>query len=267
METLCYRQSLLFVRILVALLLLTGVGPGRANAQELPVAAPLSGPQVVERMVAMNQRRAAALQAYTGVRVYHVEYHGMFGHRTGDMVVKVVYHRPDQKEFTILEESGNAWIRNHVFKKLIEAEQESTTRKTNERSDIDPDNYEFRLVGYERTPDHSSYVLEAKPRRKKKYLFRGKIWVDDQDFAIQRIQGEPAKHLSFWIQKNEFEHTYQKFGDFWLPVRDDATSKMRLFGRATLTIQYKDYQLSDVRSAKSGGSVPTMQQAGSSNKD
>jgi hypothetical protein len=38
-----------------------------------------------------------------------------------------------------------------------------------------------------------------------------------------------------------------KVQHFWLPRRNESVSYIRLGGRATLTIEYKDYRVSDSR--------------------
>jgi hypothetical protein len=52
------------------------------------------------------------------------------------------------------------------------------------------------------------------PKRVDKYLFEGKVWVDQQDFAVVRIEGRPAAKLSFWIKRAEFVRQYQKVDGF-----------------------------------------------------
>jgi ribonuclease HI len=74
-------------------------------------------------------------------------------------------------------------------------------------------------------------------------LYRGRVWVDDKDFAVCRIEAEPAKNPSFWIRKTAIRHTYEKVGEFWLPVENQSVSDTRLDGRATLTIKYTDYEI------------------------
>ena len=44
-----------------------------------------------------------------------------------------------------------------------------------------------------RSADHPQYVLNVIPRTDEKFLYRGKIWVDAKDFAVTRIEAEPAK--------------------------------------------------------------------------
>ena len=42
------------------------------------------------------------------------------------------------------------------------------------------------------------YVMRVEPLRETKFLYRGTIWIDSQDFAVTRIEAEPAKNPSFW---------------------------------------------------------------------
>ncbi len=227
-------------------LLLLGTSPWSSLAEETPVAAPLTTEEVVGKMVLMNQQRAEALRSYTSIRIYHVENDKQT--RRADLVVKMTYHWPDQKEFTVLSESGSKFLRNHVLKRLVKAEVESMRESERQQKEMDSSNYDFQLVGHERTPIREFYVLEVVPKGKSKFLFQGKIWVDAQDFGIARMEGEPAKNPSWWITRVNLQHGYQKIGDFWLPARNETVTQVRIFGQTLLTIEYKDYELTEVRS-------------------
>ena len=96
------------------------------------------------------------------------------------------------------------------------------------------------------------------PKRKGKFLYRGRIWVNAQDFAVVRVEAEPAKHLSFWIRSTEFDRRYEKVGDFWLPARNHSISKIRFGGHAELTIQYVNYLITSVGPV---GSLPVTDPA------
>ena len=87
------------------------------------------------------------------------------------------------------------------------------------------------------------YVLKVEPRTKNKFLYRGRVWVDGEDFAVVRLEAEAAKNPSFWTKKSELEQLYMKVSDFWLPARNHTISSIRLGGRAELTIQYTNYQI------------------------
>jgi outer membrane lipoprotein-sorting protein len=223
-------------------------------AQETAPAAPLSADQVIARVVEMNGVRAKALENYSSIRSYHLECHCL-SHKKADMLVRVDYQAPNKKDFTILSESGSASVRNKVFKKLLEAEQESTHPENQQRSAITSDNYTFALVDYQKTNAGDFYVLDAQPRNKNKFLFRGRIWVDGKDFAISRVEGEPAVNPSWWTVKTDFKRSYEKTGDFWLPQSNESTTKVRIFGTAVLTVSYGDYQITHIPGAKGAPSL------------
>ena len=65
------------------------------------------------------------------------------------------------------------------------------------------------------------------------------------DFAIIRIVAEPAKSPSFWIKKSMIEHTYVKVDNFWLPASSRTETAVRLSGLAVLSIEYRDYRITD----------------------
>jgi hypothetical protein len=201
--------------------------------------------QVVDNLIQMNRHRLESLRAYESNRTYKVEYHGFGGSRSAEMVVKLKYSSPQSKEFTIESTSGSKLLIDKVLKKLLEAEKEALDVEVQRRSALSRDNYDFNLVGFESTPAGSMYVLTVEPRTKDKFLYRGRIWVDAKDFAVKRLVAEPAKNPSFWTKKSEIEQTYRKVNDFWLPERNHSLSSIRLGGRADLTIEYKDYQITN----------------------
>jgi len=79
--------------------------------------------------------------------------------------------------------------------------------------------------------------------RVSRHVYRGQVWVDGTDFAVTRIEAEPAENPSFWTKKSQIRQEYRKVEGFWLPLKNESVSYIRLGGRATLTIEYKDYSL------------------------
>ena len=165
------------------------------------------------------------------------------------MVVRVEYEAPDKKVFTIVSESGSGTVRSRVFKKLLEAEQESMREENQQRTAITPENYTFQLTDYQKVDGNEFYVLEARPLNKNKFLFRGRIWIDARDFAITQVEGEPAVNPSWWTVKTDFKRSYQKIGDFWLPESNESETKVRIVGTAFLTIKYGEYQITEVHNS------------------
>jgi hypothetical protein len=230
----------------LAMLALLAVGIS-AVAQQVTVSPLLTADEVMRRVVQMNEQRANALASYTSVRSYHLECHCL-SHKTADMVVRAEYDAPNKKVFTVVSESGSGTVRGRVFKKLLEAEQESMREEHQERSAITPQNYTFQLVDYQRIDANQFYVLEARPLTKNKFLFRGRIWIDANAFAIARVEGEPAVNPSWWTVKTDFKRSYQEIGSFWLPESNESETKVRIFGTAVLTIKYGEYKITGAHS-------------------
>jgi hypothetical protein len=213
--------------------------PGTASVAN----APLSTEQIVKNLVGMNLERAQALHAYHGTRIYRVEYRGFPMTRSAEMIVDVNYRSPGTKEFTIQSATGSKMIIDEVFKKLLQAEKETLAAEAQRNTALNRDNYDFTLVGYESTPLGLMYVLMVEPKTKDKFLYRGRIWVDAEDFGVVRLEAQPGKSPSFWTKNSEVVQVYMKVSDFWLPARNHSIAAIRLGGRAELTIQYNNYQI------------------------
>jgi outer membrane lipoprotein-sorting protein len=199
--------------------------------------------QVVEKLVQKNAERAKALESYRAKRVYELEYKGFPKTLRAEMVVEVTYHAPAQKEFKILSESGSKWIVKRVLKRLLDEESEAQQASNRLNVELNSRNYEFTSLEYQTGASDCTYVLGIQPKAPNKFLYRGRIWVDEKDFAVCRIEAEPAKNPSMWITKTEIHHRYHKFEEFWLPVENQSVSNLRLGGRAILTITYQNYEI------------------------
>jgi hypothetical protein len=237
--------------------LLPGPKLGADESSANTIDSPLTTAQVVRRMVETNHRRTEALRSYSSVRTYHLELHGILK-LYADMEVKMAYQYPGDKSFTILSENGSGYIRNHVLKRLIEAEDEASHQGENRQVAITPENYDFELTGYKHEGKDGYYILKVTPRVNRKYLFKGHIWVDDQEFAIVRIEGQPATSLSWWTTKVNFVYQYKKVGEFWLPALNETVTHVRFFGLSLLTIKYQDYDLANTLKVKSAPPVKLL---------
>jgi len=249
-----WLQTLLFCRIpvrtalaLAALLLFSGAVAGQQPGTDPPVvhAAPpaLTAGEIVSRLQERNREREEALREFEGTRVYHVQYHGVFGAREAEMVVHYRYVAPDQKEFTIVSQSGSKLLIDHVINGLLNAEKEAASAVNRQRTALTPANYDFTLADAD--GDASQYVLEVIPKNNNKFLYRGRIWIDAKDFAVSRIEAEPAKNPSLWVKKTEVRHRYEKVDDFWLPAQNSTDSMIRMGGHALLSIEYRDYRITE----------------------
>jgi hypothetical protein len=228
-------------------------------AQDAALAAPparLSLSEVVQKLTVMNSERAAALTGYRSRRTYDLDYKGIPSNMHAEMVVDLKYSAPSTEEFKVVSQSGSKWMIDLILKRLLESERESHDDKNRDNVQITGRNYAFTMLESREVPDGCSYVLGVEPKVPTKFLFRGKIWVNDRDFAVCKIEAEPAKNPSFWIKKTDIHHAFMKVGEFWLPAENTSVSHVRFDGRATLTIKYGDYEIDSPHALNLHTSLP-----------
>jgi len=194
---------------------------------------------VVAKMMQSDAQRQSELAGYTAMRRYIAVNNG----RHAEMLVHVACDKSGAKEFSIVSEDGSGSIRKHVFHKMLSEESEASRHGTRNSTRITPANYDFQFVGKDTLDTGPAYILEISPRTENKYLIRGRIWVNANDYSIVRIEGQPARNPSFWVEDAHFVHTYQKVGQFWLASSTRTTSEIRIFGDSELTIENSDYKL------------------------
>ena len=232
--------------------------PATAQPSNTPTTEPRAGltsEQVVDKLVQRNLERSQALAACQGTRIYRLENRGFPGSRSAEMTVAVKYRSPETKEFSIQSETGSRSLIERVFHKLLQSEKDALTEENQARVALNNDNYRFALTGYESLPTGPCYILSVEPLTKNKLLYRGRIWVDAEDFAVVRIEAAPAKNPSFWTKETRIEQTYAKIGDFWLPISNRSSSAIRLGGHADFTIVYQDYQITTATPLSIPGNV------------
>ena len=234
------RRWFSLIAVVVAL---SSVGTFAQGSPAISSEPPLTLSQVVEKLVQKNAERAKALESYRGKRIYKIDYEGFHTALRAEVIVEMTYTAPAKKDFKIVSQSGSKWIVKRVLKRLIDAEKEAQEAAIRASIELNTQNYNFISLEQRTNPDGCGYILGIQPKVPNKFLYRGRIWVDDQDFAVCRIEGEPAKNPSVWITKTEIRHNYKKFKDFWLPVENQSVSSLRLGGRAMLNISYQDYEI------------------------
>jgi hypothetical protein len=203
----------------------------------------ITADQIVARVQQQNHVRAQSLKGYTGLRIYRLEYKGL-GSLSAEMVVQSEFVPPATKRFRIISERGSQLLRDKVFRKLLEAETEAANPAAQRATALSGENYRFQLIGEQPEGEHDCYVISVEPLRNDKFLYRGKIWVDSKDYAVVKIDAEPAKNPSFWIARTEVVQVYGRVGEFWLPINNRSVSHIKVGGTATLTIEYGQYATS-----------------------
>jgi hypothetical protein len=205
--------------------------------------------EVVATMVARDAMRERTSGGYSGGREYLLENH-VFQKRA-EMVVRVTCERDGTKHFEVLSEDGWKSANERVLREMLATELESSSPDIRLKSRVTSDNYTFRMIeaGFP-LEGRTTYVIDVVPKRQDKSLFRGRIWVDAEDYALARVEGEPAKNPSFWTRKVHFVQEYRKDGDYWFPAMTTSVTDARMFGATDVNIRYFDYK--PVSSAPTG---------------
>lgn len=213
----------------------------------------LSADEIVRRLVEMDKVRAGMLRGYVAERHYVAD-NRKFSKRA-EAAVEESFAPPDRKELKILSEDGSPAVRHRVIDKLIEAELDAVRGENRDQTRVTPHNYGFRLAGTAQIDGYDCFVLDVVPKSAKKYLMRGQIWIDKDDFAIVRMEGNPAKNPSIWTRKVRFIRRYEKHGPFWLPASVESESEIVIAGASTLKIRYSDYRIETCDESKTPGRV------------
>jgi hypothetical protein len=214
--------------------------------------------KILPRMLEKNRERKEALERYTSERTYEVRYTGTGGEHHGEIKVHAEYVGPDKKTLTVVSETGSKFICEKVLRKLVEGEEEASGKASRTQMELNAENYDAEVVGEEMvtTPDGGpgmrAWVLRVSPKVNNKFAYRGKVWISEEDYAVMRIEGEPAKSPSWWINRAGFDSRYVRRGEIWLPGKNVSSSHVRIGGEATLTIDYGTYPVVAARALKVG---------------
>jgi len=207
-------------------------------AQDNPGMLP-TAEEIVSRMGSHDLERQTSIEGYAGMRRYVLE--NKYFQKRAEMLVHVQGDRDGTKHFEIVSEEGWKAAHTHVLHKMLESETETSRPETRAKARLNFENYDFNIAGTDMLEGRTVYVLEISPKRIDKYLFRGRIWVDIEDYALVRAEGNPAKNPSFWTKTTHFVQTYEKSGPLWFPRFTQSVTEVRIFGSTDVNIEYFDY--------------------------
>ena len=196
--------------------------------------------EVVANMYAHDTQREAESGGYTGSREYVLENQKF--QKRARMLARVTCDPTGTKHFEVMSEDGWKSASKHVLRPMLATESDSSRPDTRPKNRVTADNYTFQMIDIEPLDGRTAYVIQAIPKREDKSLFRGRIWVDTEDYALARVEGEPAKNPSFWTRRVQFVQHYQKTGAYWFPVETTSVTEARIFGTTDVSIRYFDYK-------------------------
>jgi hypothetical protein len=210
------------------------VGSGLNALAQVADAPKTSAEEIMAKVYVRDRQREKLSQGYAGQRRYILDNEKW--HRRAELVVGVKGDADGTKHFEVLSEDGWKSANKHVLRKMLESESETSRPDMRPKTLLTPANYSFALVQTETLTGRPTYIIAVDSKRKDKYLFEGRIWVDAEDYAVVRCEGKPARNPSFWTHSVHFVHQYQKSGDFWFPDTTLSLTDARIFGNTEVTL-------------------------------
>ena len=137
--------------------------------------------------------------------------------------------------YTIVSESGSDYIRSKVLKAVLKREQELMNDGQCGRSELTPDNYEFREV---QQGDGERYVT-LKPKRKDVLLVDGRMVLSQDGRELLRVEGRLSKNPSFWTSLVNVIRHYARLDGVRVPIATESTAKVKFAGLSHLDVHYE----------------------------
>ncbi len=189
-------------------------------------------------MSARDVERETAAGGYTGTRQYDLE-----NRRSGTQSHMIVNVACDPNGSILFHEvSKEGWNSgNGALSKSLETESEISRPSIRPMTLFNENNYAFQMIGTALLNGRNAYVIDVVPKRREVYLLRGKIWVDVEDYALARIDGQLATTASYWVRAVHLTLEFRKSGEYWFPWSSTSTSEVRVFGPTDVNIQFLDY--------------------------
>ncbi len=225
-----------------------------ALASGQTTATPPSVEDIVARMAQARANNQIRLRPYVVTRQYT-----LFGKtRTKSKSVvtaEVSFKPPNSKSYSIVKRTGSR-LGERIVRRMLDGE--TNIVKDYGRTDISPDNYEFRFIGEDVVVSRPCYLLELIPRRKEKTLLSGKMWIDAETHLLRRMEVTPARGASWWLRNVRIAFVYSEVEGMWLQTASEFTTNVRFFGQYTMTsrdVGYEGAELAPSVAADTGGAA------------
>ena len=183
-----------------------------------------------------------ALNSYSFKRDALMQKIGMGGQVTGE------YHRVSQFTF---DDQGNRYEKISFFP--MSTLPEVTTEDVEDLGGVDPfalepaniGKYNIRYAGKEKIDELNLYIFDVEPKvmpdpkKVKDRLFKGRIWVDDQDLQIVKTKGKGVPETK--QNKYPIVETYREHidGRYWFPTYSYADEELIFDSGEALHIRMK----------------------------
>jgi hypothetical protein len=220
-------KSLVLLIVLYVLVAPSAFGQGLSNSADLPQA---DVDRIINTFTAKESHFRKALNEYSFKRDAVLQSLGMGGQVTGE------YHRVSYFTF---DDSGNRFEKISYFP-MPSFGGSVTQEDLEDLGGIQPfalepskiPQYDFKYVGKEKIDELNLYVFDVSPKvmpdpkKTKERFFKGRVWVEDQDFQIVKTKGKGLPETK--NNKSPTVETYREQidGRYWFPTYSYADEEL-----------------------------------------
>jgi hypothetical protein len=138
--------------------------------------------------------------------------------------------------YQVLDVSGDTIIQREVITRYLTAD----AGVTQAAATVSPANYVFRFKARMELFGRRVSIYRLTPKKKKRNLFKGELWLDEETGMPVREAGQFVKNSSIVIKSIRFVREYKIQAGVALPDRITSTIETRLAGRVELNVQFAD---------------------------
>ena len=136
---------------------------------------------------------------------------------------------------------GDNAVKNQVVVRYLQAEAEAQ-RDESDSIAVTPANYKFKYKGQKDADGRTVHVFELTPKKKKKGLFKGEIWIDAASYLPVREEGNLIKSPSIFVKKVAFVRTFDIRDGMSVPLQVQSVVNT-VFGSAELKVDFSNFAL------------------------
>jgi hypothetical protein len=184
-------------------------------------------------------RQSAELVSYSATTIVRAELPESSQH--GEFELERHYAAPRNLEFKVVQFTGDNFVKGNVIARLLQSEVDRAQKDDPALTALTRANYRFSYKATLMTQGRMMHVFQAKPRKRRVGLFKGRIYVDAYTGSLLYAVGTAVKSPSIFIKKVEFVQQNADFGAFTFPVHIHIEASTRLVGRAIVDFDHRDY--------------------------
>jgi hypothetical protein len=138
--------------------------------------------------------------------------------------------------YEIVKEGGSEYVRNKIFRQMLDTEQELIANGRRLRASLELKNYNFEDGG---TTDTGLQRILLRPAKKSDGIVNGSAFVDPETGLVTMIQGRLVKSPSFWVRDVDVTWKFACVDGHIVPVEMTSTGRVRMFGRSNFRMTYE----------------------------